>query len=398
MENHQAAVNGGLFLFSFSKSAHILALMISYPETSNWLEIDLTAIDINLGIFRGTTDAGVMVVVKANGYGHGILEVSEQAEASGANYLGVARVDEAFQIRKAGISLPVLVLGRTPNDRFEEAIRREISLTIFQPDQIGILSNASTLAGKTAKIHVNVDTGMSRLGAVPDVALQMVEELSGLDGVQVEGVFTHFACADIPELPINDQQEELFTHFVDDLESSDLRPPIVHAANSSAALTRPTSHFDMIRVGVAVYGMNPSSHVQLSDEFRPALEWKSRLSAVFLLPPGRGVSYGHDYVTTKHERIGVVPVGYGDGYRRSVGNSVLVHEVRVPVIGRVCMDHIIVQLDDAPGARVGDEVVLLGSQGDLQIQLDDLANLWETINEEVVCGLSARIPRHYPGI
>lgn len=369
--------------------------MISYPGTSNWLEIDLTAIDHNLKIFKNSTRARVMAVVKANGYGHGMLEISAQAEASAADYLGVARADEAIQIRRAGTNLPILVLGRTPNDRIEEALRRDISLTVFQPDQIQLLSNASMLAGKTAKIHVNVDTGMSRLGAVPDVARQMLQELSELDGVELEGLFTHFACADIPELPSNDHQEQQFKAFLKELDAIHLRPPIVHAANSSAALTRPSSHFDMIRVGVALYGMNPSRHVQLSDEFRPALEWKSELNAVFLLPPGRGVSYGHDYVTTKHERIGVVPVGYGDGYRRSVGNSVLVNGVRVPVIGRVCMDHLIVNLDRAPMARVGDEVVLLGSQGDEHIQLDDLAILWETINEEVTCGLSARIPRLY---
>jgi alanine racemase len=369
--------------------------MVSHPGNSNWLEIDLHAIGKNIEILKKTTAVDVMAVVKANGYGHGIVDVSTHAEKSGASFCGVARIGEALELRRAGIKLPTLVLGYTPNDHLEEAISNDISISVFHPGQVSILSSASRLAGKPAKVHVKVDTGMSRLGAEPSLAYKLVQDISSMSGVYLEGIFTHFACADIPELPINDQQEKLFEDLLAELQGSNLRPPMVHAANSAAALTRPSTRFDMVRIGIAIYGMSPSNHIQLPEGIQPTLEWKARISNIFSLPPGRGVSYGHDYVTTKHERIGVVPVGYGDGYRWSQGNTVLVQGRKTPVIGRVCMDQIIVQLDQVPNTQVGDEVVLLGQQGDESISAQTLANLWETINYEVTCGVSARVPRHF---
>jgi alanine racemase len=336
----------------FGTSALILGNMISHPGNSNWLEIDRGALAHNLQRFKELTSVRVMAVVKANGYGHGITEVAKVAARSGAAYCGVARVDEALELRRAGVDIPV-------------------------------------------KVHITVDTGMSRLGAKPEEAYELVQRLSKEKDIDLEGIFTHYACADEPDNPLTAQQESLFLDLLSEIQSLGLRPKIAHASNSAAALTRPSSHLDMVRIGIALYGMPPSPEVQLPEDFRPSLTWKAQLTSVFTLPPGSGISYGHRYRTTGYERIGVVPVGYGDGYRRVSGNQVLIGGKRIPVVGRVCMDQIMVQLDELPTAQVGDEVVLLGSQGDETISASELAQKWGTINYEATCDLSARVPRFY---
>jgi alanine racemase len=379
----------------FGTSTLILGNMISHPGNSNWLEIDRGALAHNLQRFKELTSVRVMAVVKANGYGHGITEVAKVAARSGAAYCGVARVDEALELRRAGVDIPVQILGYTHTDRFVEAIGNEITLTIFQLEQADLIQNAAEQVGRKAKVHIKVDTGMSRLGAKPEEAYELVQRLSKEKDIDLEGIFTHYACADEPDNPLTAQQESLFLDLLSEIQSLGLRPKIAHASNSAAALTRPSSHLDMVRIGIALYGMPPSPEVQLPEDFRPSLTWKAQLTSVFTLPPGSGISYGHRYRTTGYERIGVVPVGYGDGYRRVSGNQVLIGGKRIPVVGRVCMDQIMVQLDELPTAQVGDEVVLLGSQGDETISASELAQKWGTINYEATCDLSARVPRFY---
>lgn len=369
--------------------------MFSHPGNSNWLEIDRSAIANNLQKIKDLTSVKVMAVVKANGYGHGISEVAKITGESGAAYCGVARIDEALELRRAGISFPVLVLGHTPSDRLKEALGNDVSVTIFQRDQIDAITAAASETGKPGTVHVKVDTGMSRLGATPSIAFQLVQDLSNLSGINLEGIFTHFACADAPGSGVTEKQEGLFLDLIAELESAGIRPPLAHTANSAAALTRPSSYFDMVRIGIALFGMSPSNAVPLPDGFKPSLAWKAQLSTVFSLPPGRGVSYGHDYVTTGHETIGVIPVGYGDGYRWIHGNEVLIRGMRAPLVGRVCMDQVIVKLDHIHEAKAGDEVVLLGTQENETITARDLAEKWGTINYEVICGLSARVARFY---
>jgi len=371
--------------------------MISHPGNSNWLEIDRSAIINNLQCFQDLTSARVMAVVKANGYGLGITEVAKVVSTAGADYCGVARVDEALELRRAGVTLPIQILGYTHNDRFPEAIGKDITLTIFHPEQVDIVQSAAAQAGRTAKVHVKVDTGMSRLGATPEMAFEIVKRFYKKPGVSLEGIFTHYACADELDNPLTGLQEKLFLDLVSEIQSSGIQIPIVHAANSAATLTRPSSHLDMVRVGIALYGMKPSNDLSLPSNFKPTLTWKAQISSILHLPPGRGISYGHAYVTKGHETIGVVPVGYGDGYRRVLGNQVLIRGVRAPVVGKVCMDQIMVQLDDIPGASHGDEVVLLGKQGNEMINAGELAERWGTINYEVTCELSARVPRFYHG-
>jgi alanine racemase len=371
--------------------------MLSHPGNSNWLEIDQAAITNNLRRMQELTSVRVMAVVKANGYGHGITQIARVVANAGASYCGVARVDEALELRRGGVHIPIQILGYTPSDRFVEAIGNDITLTVFQPEQATLIAGAAKEAGRIAKVHIKVDTGMSRLGATPDVAFELVHQLSTVKDVFLEGIFTHYACADEPDLPVTEQQEKQFLDLLAELHTAGLKLEIAHAANSAAALTRPSSYFDMVRIGISLYGMHPSDKVQLPSTFRPALAWKAQLSSVFTLPPGRGISYGHRYTTKDYERIGVIPVGYGDGYRRVPGNEVLIGGKRAPIVGRVCMDQIMVHLGEFPDATIGDEVVLLGTQGEEQITASELAHKWGTINYEMTCDLSARVPRFYHG-
>ncbi len=369
--------------------------MPSHDGLSTWLEIDLGAIAHNVRGLQRLTATRVMAVVKANGYGHGLVPAARAAVEAGAAYCGVARIDEAIEIRDGGVSAPVLVLGETPNSRMGDATARRISVTVYDRAQLGALAAAARSAGEAARVHVKVDTGMTRLGAAPNEAFGLLQALQGMDGVQVEGLFTHFARADEPAASSTDQQAAMFDDLLGEVTSAGLRPPLVHTANSAAALTRPSARFDMVRPGIAIYGLNPSKEVPVPDDFRPSLVWKARLTTVRDVPAGTGVSYGHRYVTQKDERLGVIPVGYGDGFRREPGARVLVHGHWAPVVGRVCMDQTIVNLDDVPQAETGDEVVIVGRQGEEGLRPGDLAEVWGTIGYEVVCGLSARVPRLY---
>ncbi|MFP3855273.1 MAG: alanine racemase, partial [Anaerolineales bacterium] len=368
--------------------------MKSISGLSNWLEIDLGAIGNNVARLREITGVQVMAVVKANGYGHGLVQVSKRAVEAGAAYCGVARVDEALELRQTGLEAPILVLGETPVGRFKQAVEAAVSLTVFHPRHLEALRQLGSSA-RNAGVHLKVDTGMSRLGVSLDEAFGMLQALRSIPGVDIEGLFTHFARADEPEMDTTAAQESRFRGLLAEVESSGMRPPIVHASNSAAALARPSAHFDMVRPGIAIYGMEPGSQVPLPSEFQRALTWKARISQIRHLEPGQGVSYGHAYVAQGEERLGVVPVGYGDGYRREAGNKALVHGRLVPVRGRVCMDQLMIDLTDVPEAAVADEVVLLGEQGDVSVTASDLARIWDTLNYEVTCGLGARVPRLY---
>ena len=369
--------------------------MISKDAYSNWLDIDRGAIVDNASQLLELTGVRLMAVVKANGYGHGITEVARVAVSAGATYCGIARVEEAFDLQQAGIEAPIMVLGYTPDDCLVDAVRQNITLTLFHLEQVGVLSAAAGVAGRPARVHVKVDTGMSRLGVPPALAFKLLRRLTEAPGVEVEGIFTHFARADEPDEPTTEIQERRFLDVLAEAESARLRPPLAHAANSAATLTRPSTHLDMVRIGVALYGLAPLSGTPLPEGFRPALTWNARLTHIQKCRPNTGVSYGHVYRTRGEETIGVVSVGYADGYRRMDGNQVLIHGRRVPVVGRVCMDQIMVRVDDVPHAKVGDEVVLIGSQDAEHISAEEVAARWGTINYEVTSGITSRVPRVY---
>lgn len=366
-----------------------------HAACSTWLEIDLGAIRHNIGLVQAISKRPVLAVIKANGYGHGLAEVGRAAESAGAAWCGVARIEEALQIRQAGIGLPVLVLGYCPPERTAEAVANHISLSVFNPEVALAMASQARQVGKTLRVHAKIDTGMGRLGVFPQEAAAFIRLISETPGLAVEGMFTHFARADEPLREETACQIRLFNEVVEGLQSVGLRPPLVHAANSAAALYFPQAGYDMVRPGIAIYGLQPSAEAPLPEGFRPALAWKARLVSVKELPPNHGVGYNHRYVTARRERIGVVSVGYADGIRRRVGNFALVGGKRVPMAGGVCMDQCMVHLDDVPEARAGDEVVLIGRQGRAFLSAEVVAEAWGTINYEVVCGLQARVPRFY---
>ncbi|MGD8604337.1 MAG: alanine racemase [Anaerolineales bacterium] len=362
---------------------------------SNWLEIDGKAIGNNVRQLIRLTGVRVMAVVKANGYGHGIIQVARISVKAGASFLGVARIDEALELRREGIGTAIQILGYTPDERMAEAVRAQISLTLHRADQVEPVLAAAAAAGRPARVHIKVDTGMSRLGMLPEEAFQVLRRLAGEPNIDLEGAFTHFARADEPDQTTTQRQEEIFEAWLADISAAGIRPSLIHCANSAAALTRPNTRHQMVRCGIAIYGMDPSPQVQLPSQFQPALRWLSRVSQIQVLEAGVGVSYGHIYTTQEQEMIGVVPVGYGDGYRRVEGNQILLGGSRYPVVGRVCMDQIMVRLDPAANIGVGEEAVVLGQSGQERISAEEIASRWGTINYEVTCGLSARVPRLY---
>jgi alanine racemase len=336
-----------------------------------------------------------MAVVKANGYGHGAVPSALAALRGGAGWCGVARIEEALELRLAGIECPILLFGYLPPERLEVAILNRISFVVWDLRQVERAESAAQQAKNTAYIHIKVDTGMSRLGIQPEQTTELAIRLSAENHLFFEGIFTHFARADERVQGPTETQEARFQRVLEALDAAGLRPPVVHAANSAAGLTRPGAFFNLIRAGISIYGLHPSQDCPLPAEFRPALAWKTVLSQVKTLPAGRGISYGHTYKTTRAERIGTLPVGYADGFRRWTGNQVLIAGKRVPVVGRVCMDQSMVQLDEVPDASAGDEVVLVGQQGEARITVEEIAKRWGTINYEVVCGIGPRVPRVY---
>jgi len=362
---------------------------------STWLEVDLGAIRNNIKQISAMTGTRVMAIIKANGYGHGVLAVAEAATEAGATWLGVARIEEALNLRAAGIVSELMVLGYTPPVLIPEAIQNNIHVAIYDRDMAkAYVSHAEKVVGRL-KAHLKIETGMGRLGMPPKFARDFLFEHKNHPQVVIDGIFTHFARADEPKAKSAEQQLAVFKDLLNLLREADLCPPMVHAANSAAVLNFPEAYYDMVRPGIAIYGLDPSPETKVPGTFQPALTWKARLTSLRTLPPGHGVSYGSTYVTSDNERIGVIPVGYGDGYRRVSGQQVIVKGKLVNVVGRVCMDQCMLQLDEVPDAQPGDEVVLLGRDGDQEISANDLAARWGTINYEVLCGLADRLPRVY---
>lgn len=362
---------------------------------STWLEIDLGAIQDNINKIIQITKKPVMAIVKANGYGHGQAEVAKAAQEAGSSWIGVARLEEALALRNIGIRCQILVLGYTPPIDIPEALAEDIRLVVYDPEVAAAYSSQSELTGSRLKVHVKFDTGMGRLGAFPEDGVELIRWLNTQKGIEIEGVFTHLARADEPDLQTSDRQLDRFQTLIDNLQEVGLRPQWVHASNSAACFNFSQTHFDLVRPGIAIYGLHPSEKTLLPPGFKRALSWKTRLTSVKSLPKGHGISYGHHYITSHNEKIGVMPVGYADGFRRRLGNFALVHCQRVPVVGMVCMDQCMLQLDDVNNARIGDEVVLIGSQGEAVITAEEIAKEWGTINYELVCGMAARLPRIY---
>jgi len=372
-------------------------LRVLRPGRPTWVEIDLEAIAQN--VRRIVEIVGprvkVMAVLKADAYGHGAVKTARTALNNGAFSLGVACLGEAVTLRQTGITAPILNLGYTPAWQARGTVIHGVTATLFSIDVAQALSRAAVDLNAEARVHVKVDTGMGRLGLLPLDVVTFMQEIIDLPGLNVEGIFTHFAIADSEDKSYTLNQLSRFKDVLTSLRMAGIEVPIVHAANSAAILQLPESHFDMVRLGIAMYGLNPSTQVKCPSGFRPALTFKTQIAQVKDLPVGSYISYGCTYCTSRPSRIAVIPVGYADGFRRapSAWGEVLVRGQRAPIVGRVCMDQTMIDVTDIPGVRQGDDVVLIGRQGRDVITVEDVAERLGTINYEVVSEILARVPR-----
>jgi alanine racemase len=361
----------------------------------NWVEVDLGAIGSNTSRLQQLTGRPVMVVVKGNAYGHGMLETARAAESAGNEWCAVARLDEALLLRQAGVGLRILVLGYTAPEDIPLALANDLRLSVFdRPTAAAYAEQARALHGRL-RLHLKVDTGMGRLGVFPEEAGEILRWMRSQPCLEAEGIFTHLARAGEAHRESMQAQLQKFDHLLATLSAAGLRPPLAHAANSAAALYFPPARYDLTRCGIAALGLPPIPDLPLPAGFTPALAWKTRLVSLKSLPAGHGVSFGHKYITRGVERIGVIAAGYADGFRRTAHPVVLLRGQRVPVVGAVCMDQCMVQLDSVPAAQVGDEVVLIGSQQGNTLSALDVAAAWGTIPYEVICGLTQRVTRIY---
>ena len=361
------------------------------------VRIDLDAIESNIDTIRKHTGVDVMAVVKADAYGHGAVQVARLLQGKCA-FFGVSSILEAMELRQAGLDAPILILGHTPVSAFPALVKLDIRPTIFHYEDAVALSEEAQCQGKTAPFHFAVDTGMSRIGfQATEEEAAVCAEIAGLPGLLAEGIFSHFATADCADLTRARAQAARFDAFVEMLKRRGVKIPIRHL-NNSAGLMNFGNHYEMVRSGIVTYGMYPSSEVDPGLlSIRPALQWVSRVTHVKLLEPGREISYGGTFVTAKPTRVATVPVGYADGYRRSLSGRfhVLIRGKRAPILGRICMDQMMVDVTDIPDVALNDRVVLVGRSGDAEITMEQMADALDTINYEVVCGISRRVPRLY---
>lgn len=372
-------------------------------------EISLDALSHNIAAFRQQVGSGTMLLasVKANAYGHGAVETAREAAAAGVDYLGVAFLDEALQLRRAGIRTPILVLGFTPASGLQAAVDQDITITIYREDildAIERLGSGWARDGRKLKVHIKIDSGMGRLGLLPGREAELfLERACRLPGLKVEGLFTHYARADERDKAYTDMQAERFAEVVDYTRRHDLPIPIVHVGNSAIGIDLPEQTGGMLRLGIGMYGLYPSEEVNRARvELAPVMSLKTELVHVKRLSAGEGISYGTRYVTQRCETIGSLPIGYADGYSRMLSGKaqVLFRGRKVPVVGTICMDQCMVRLDDAltPDAGMaepGEEIVLIGRQGEAWITADDVARQLGTINYEITCMIAARVPRVY---
>lgn len=366
-----------------------------------WAEVDLAAVAHNYREIRRITrpEAKIMAVVKANAYGHGAVEISRTVLAEGADWLAVAILDEARQLRNAGINAPILILGYTPPEQLPRVVEQGISQTVYTWDTAKALADMASSLHKKAKIHIKVDTGMTRIGfSTGDESVDAIERISKLPNLEIEGIWTHFAVADIKDKEFTRAQAARFYALVEKLKQKGVYIPLKHVCNSAGAIDLPEYHMDMVRTGITLYGLYPSGEVDKAKlHLRPALSLKARVAYVQPAPAGATVSYGRTFTVEKDTVIATVPIGYADGYTRSFSNKseMLIHGRRAPVAGRVCMDQLMADVGHIEGVASGDEVVLIGRQGDEEITADELARLLDTINYEITCMIGARVPRVY---
>ncbi|TVX95958.1 alanine racemase [Cohnella terricola] len=368
-------------------------------------EISFDALDHNIGAFRERLAPGTKLLasIKANAYGHGAVEIARRAAAVGVDYLGVAFLDEALQLRASGVEAPVLVLGYTPPEGYLPAKEQGITLTLYR-DQMLDAAEQLPVAGKKLKVHVKIDSGMGRLGLLPGRdAERFLERVCAMPQIEVEGLYTHFARADEHDKTYTTMQIERFASVADYARRAGLPISIIHTGNSAAGIDLPEHTGNMLRLGIGMYGLYPSDEVDVdSIPLQPVMSLKTSVVHVKTLPAGEGISYGTRYFTEREETIGTLPIGYADGFSRILSGKAeaLVRGHKVPVLGTICMDQCMIRLDDAmaagePKIEPGEEVVLIGRQGNASISAEEVAAKLGTIPYELICMLAARVPRVY---
>lgn len=363
--------------------------------------VDLDAIASNIKNIRAKVDknSGIIGIIKADAYGHGSVETAKVLLDNGADWLAVAVVDEGLNLRKNGITAPILLLGYTPELRLNDVINNGFIQTVYSYDTAKKLSDAASALGKKAVIHIKIDTGMGRIGyRVNEESADEIVKISKLPNIDVNGMFTHFSTADEADKSYTLEQYNKFVKMNDMLEERGLHIPVKHAANSAAIMDFDNMMFNMVRPGIILYGAYPSDEVKKENlSLSPAMSIKTHVSYVKDVNEGDSISYGRKYTAPSKRRIATIPVGYADGFIRaySNGGKVLVRGEYAPIVGRICMDQFMVDVTDIDGVEVNDEVVLMGKQGDKEITADFIASVLDTINYEVFCTLSKRVPRQY---
>ncbi|MCC7201212.1 MAG: alanine racemase [Nitrospirae bacterium] len=364
-------------------------------------EINLSNLIHNLNQVRANIPSGckILAVVKANAYGHGSIEVSRELVNAGVDMLGVATLNEGVRLREAGIDKDILVLGVINEDCVPDIIRMRLTPVVFTLQLTELLSDAAVRAGVTLPVHVKIDTGMKRIGVDSDDALDFVSAISNLKGIRIEGVMTHFAEADLDDKNFVIEQFGRFMSSCRGMEQAGIRIPLKHVANSAAIIDMKETHLDMVRPGLMLYGYSPSPRLEKKVELRQVMAVKSRIIYLKRVPAKTGISYGRTFTTSRDTVVATLPVGYADGYSRSLSNTgeVIVRGVRAPVIGRVCMDMTMVDVTDIPGVSAGDEVSVIGGRDGkgTTISANEIAGWTNTISYEVLCRIGERVERVY---
>jgi len=369
------------------------------PQSASWVEVDLGAVRHNmqaLGDLIGPT-CSIWAVVKANGYGHGAVPVAKAAVEGGAAGLAVASWPEALELRRAGISSPILLLSAGDPRLATQVVRHDITQTVCTREMVEALSRSARRLGKTAGTHLKIDTGLGRLGVLPEAAGEFAEFLLTQEGVRLGGVFSHLATAEAEDTRYAQQQFARFSRAISEVAAAGVDPGIRHLANSAAALRFPEMRLDRVRTGLLVYGIRPEAPGLAEIDLRPALTWKTRLAFVQEQPPGSAISYGCTHVTGDRCRTAVLPLGYADGYPRQASNraQALVRGEVCPVIGRVCMDHVVLDVTAAGEVKPGEEAVLIGPQGNRRISANEMAQWADTCAHEVTTVIGRRVARVY---
>ncbi|MBN3039351.1 MAG: alanine racemase [Candidatus Omnitrophica bacterium] len=370
-----------------------------------WAEIDLNAIRYNLSQIKKIIgwekkkSTKIMVVVKANAYGHGLIEVARALEKQEVDYLGVASLDEAIALRKSEIKLPILVLGSILPEEVPHALQHDIALTLCNKELAQEIEKKAGQADKIVPVHLKIDTGMGRIGVWHEQAFDFVKALKRMKHIYLEGIYTHFASASRDNF-FTGFQLEAFEDLLKKLAQENIHFDYRHAANSIAVVDIKKSHFNLVRPGIIVYGMYPKRSFAKILKLKPALSLKTRIVYIKDVPPGRSISYGRTYITERATRIATLPIGYADGYGRILSNkaSVLVKGKKAPVVGKVTMDQIMIDVGHIKGVKVGDEVVLIGCQNQAEMSTEEIARVSKTIPYEIVCSITNRVPRVYKGL